>query len=174
MTQEPYENYLKAGVGYCPADRLKDGLIPGLSLQEHIALRQQPHQGLIPWPKIKQKTAEAIAQFSIRGQPQTLVEKLSGGNQQRAQLALLPIPVNLLLMEYPTRGLDMDSVLWVWQQLIARCQTGTAILFTSADLDEIMQYSDRVIVFSNGQISPPIPVEKLTLEQLGKMISINI
>lgn len=171
MTQEPYENYLKAGVGYCPADRLKDGLIPGLSLQEHIALKNQPHQGLIPWAKIKQKTLEAIAQFSIRGQPQTRVEKLSGGNQQRAQLALLPIPLNLLLMEYPTRGLDMESVLWVWQQLIARCQTGTAILFTSADLDEIMQYSDRVIVFSNGQISPPIPVEKLTLEQLGKMIS---
>ncbi len=58
----------------------------------------------------------------------------------------------------------------MWQQLIARCQTGTAILFTVADLDEIMQYSDRVIVFSNGQISPRIP-EKLTLERLGKMIS---
>jgi simple sugar transport system ATP-binding protein len=171
MTQEPYENYLKAGVGYCPADRLKDGLIPGLSIQEHIALKNQPHQGLIPWAKIRQKTTEAIAQFSIRGQPQTPVEKLSGGNQQRTQLALLPIPLNLLLMEYPTRGLDMESVLWVWQQLIARCQTGTAILFTSADLDEIMQYSDRVIVFSNGQISPLIPVEKLTLDRLGKMIS---
>ncbi len=170
MTQEPYENYRQAGVAYCPADRLKDGLIPGLSIQEHIALKNQRHHGLIPWAKIGQKTAEAIAQFSIRGQPQTPVEKLSGGNQQRTQLALLPSPLNLLLMEYPTRGLDMESVLWVWQQLIARCQTGTAILFTSADLDEIMQYSDRVIVFSNGQISPAIPVEKLTLDRLGKMI----
>ncbi len=59
----------------------------------------------------------------------------------------------------------------MWQQLIARCQTGTAILFTVADLDEIMQYSAWVIVFINGQISPRIPVEKLTLERLGKMIS---
>ncbi len=67
-------------------------------------------------------------------------------------------------------SLIIELAVWVWQQLIARCQTGTAILFTVADLDEIMQYSDRVIVFSNGQISPRIP-EKLTLERLGKMIS---
>jgi ABC-type uncharacterized transport system ATPase subunit len=171
MTHKPYSDYLKAGVGYCPADRLKEGLISGLSIQDHLALRNLPHHGLINWPTIRKKTAEAIAQFSIRGNPQTRVEKLSGGNQQRTQLALLPIPLNLLLMEHPTRGLDMESVLWVWQQLIARCQTGTAILFTSSDLDEIMEYSDRVMVFSNGQISPPIEVEQLTIERLGKMIS---
>ncbi|MCS6815562.1 MAG: sugar ABC transporter ATP-binding protein, partial [Cyanobacteria bacterium] len=78
--------------------------------------------------------------------------------------------LNLLLMEHPTRGLDIESTLWVWQQLISRCQSGTAILFMSADLDEIMQYSDRVLVFSGGRISDPIPTHTLTVDKLGQAI----
>lgn len=95
---------------------------------------------------------------------------MSGGNQQRTQLALLPVPLNLLLMEHPTRGLDIESSIWVWQQLIARCQTGTAILFASSDLDEIMQYSDRVIVFSSGNVSEAIDTAQLTVDRLGQTI----
>jgi general nucleoside transport system ATP-binding protein len=73
-------------------------------------------------------------------------------------------------MEHPTRGLDIGSTLWVWQQLIARCEGGTTILFMSSDLDEIMQYSDRVIVFSGGELSEPIDAKDLTVERLGQMI----
>jgi simple sugar transport system ATP-binding protein len=82
----------------------------------------------------------------------------------------LPTPLQLLLLEHPTRGLDLDSSSWVWQQLIARCQSGTSILFTSADLDEIMAYSDRVMVFSNGQLSQPLETRDLTIDQLGQLI----
>ncbi len=129
-----------------------------------------PKRFICELERYPQKTLHAIAMFKIRGKPQTRVERLSGGNQQRTQLALLPTPLNLLLMEHPTRGLDIESVLWVWQQLIARCEGGTAILFMSSDLDEIMQYSDRVIVFSGGEVSAPIPVEALTVDRLGQMI----
>lgn len=73
-------------------------------------------------------------------------------------------------MEHPTRGLDIESSIWVWQQLIARCQTGTAILFASSDLDEIMQYSDRVIVFSSGNVSEAIDTAQLTVDRLGQTI----
>jgi simple sugar transport system ATP-binding protein len=73
-------------------------------------------------------------------------------------------------MEHPTRGLDIGSTLWVWQQLIARCEGGTTILFMSSDLDEIMQYSDRVIVFSAGDVSEPIAATELTVDRLGQMI----
>ncbi|HEY9662904.1 MAG TPA: ATP-binding cassette domain-containing protein, partial [Allocoleopsis sp.] len=170
MTHRPYADYLKAGIGYSPADRLQDGLIRGLSILEHVALRTSPHGWLIDWKTILQKTQQAIVLFNIRGKPQSKVESLSGGNQQRTQLALLPVPLNLLLMEQPTRGLDIESTLWVWQQLIARCEGGTAILFTSSDLDEIMQYSDRVIVFSSGQVSVPIDAKELTVERLGQLI----
>ncbi|MGI0487299.1 ABC transporter ATP-binding protein [Pantanalinema rosaneae CENA516] len=170
MTHKPYAEYLQAGVGYSPADRLQDGLVPGLTIQDHIALRTPSHRWLIDWQRMLTKAQQTIAVFNIRGQPQSRVEQLSGGNQQRTQLALLPVPLNLLLMEHPTRGLDIESALWVWQQLIARCQGGTTILFMSSDLDEIMQYSDRVLVFSGGQLSAPIPVTELTVDRLGELI----
>ncbi|MGA7934077.1 MAG: ATP-binding cassette domain-containing protein [Kovacikia sp.] len=170
MTEKPYQAYLNAGAGYSPADRLHEGLIRGLTIHEHVSLRTPPRGWFVDWKTTLQKTQHAIAMFKIRGTPQTKVERLSGGNQQRTQLALLPTPLNLLLMEQPTRGLDIESVLWVWQQLIARCEGGTAILFTSSDLDEIMQYSDRVIVFSGGKVSEPMNVGELTVDRLGQMI----
>ena len=171
MTHKLYQEYLDAGASYLPADRLREGLIKGLTIHEHVALRTPPKGWFVDWKDTLEKTQHAIALFGIRGKPGTKVESLSGGNQQRTQLTLLPVPLNLLLMEHPTRGLDIGSVLWVWQQLIARCEGGTSILFTSSDLDEIMRYSDRVIVFSGGKVSAPINVADLTVELLGKMIS---
>jgi general nucleoside transport system ATP-binding protein len=171
MTAQPYQAYQQQGIGYLPTDRLTDGLVRGLSIHEHVALRS-PAQGLwVDWSDTLQQTVQAMATFNIRGKADTKVEWLSGGNQQRTQLALLPVPLNLLLMEHPTRGLDIESVIWVWQQLIARCQGGTTILFTSADLDEIMRYSDRVLVFSGGQVSAAIQTKELTVERLGQLIS---
>ncbi|WP_448570758.1 ABC transporter ATP-binding protein [Trichothermofontia sp.] len=170
LTHQPYRAYQQAGVGFLPADRLKEGLIPGLSIQEHVAVRTAAQQWFVNWRQVLTATQEAIARFNIRGRPSTRVETLSGGNQQRTQLALLPTPLNLLLMEHPTRGLDMESSLWVWQQLLARCQTGTAIIFTSSDLDEIVQYSDRILVFSGGHVSAPLKTAEVTIATLGHMI----
>jgi general nucleoside transport system ATP-binding protein len=174
MTRRSYREYLRQGVGYLPADRLEEGLIRGLSIQDHITLRQSQGNFFVNWSEMRQKTQSIIDFFNIRGKPASQVERLSGGNQQRTQLALLPTPLNLLLMEHPTRGLDIDSSLWVWQQLIARCQTGTTILFASSDLDEIMQYSDRLLIFSGGQVSAPIPVSLMTAQKLGEAIGGNI
>jgi general nucleoside transport system ATP-binding protein len=170
FTRQPYQTYLNAGVGYSPADRLREGLVNGLTIQEHVALKTSAQGWFVDWKGTLKQTQAAIALFNIRGKPDTKVERLSGGNQQRTQLALLPVPLNLLLMEHPTRGLDIGSTLWVWQQLIARCEGGTTILFMSSDLDEIMQYSDRVIVFSGGELSEPIDAKDLTVERLGQMI----
>jgi general nucleoside transport system ATP-binding protein len=174
LTDQPYQNYLNAGIGYCPADRLREGLVNGLTIHEHVALKTPPKSWFVDWPGTLKQTQAAIAHFNIRGQPDTKVERLSGGNQQRTQLALLPVPLNLLLMEHPTRGLDIGSTLWVWEQLIARCEGGTTILFMSSDLDEIMQYADRVIVFSGGGLSEPIEAKTLTVDRLGQMIGGNL
>ncbi len=172
MTGRPYGDYLRRGVGFSPADRLREGLIPGLTLQEHFALKQR--DPWINWALARQQTQAAIERFSIRGHTYSRVEQLSGGNQQRSQLALLPTPLTLLLMEHPTRGLDIESALWVWGQLLERTQTGTTIFFASADLDEILQYSDRVMVFSSGQVSEPIPVAELTVARLGQLMTLPV
>jgi len=59
----------------------------------------------------------------------------------------------------------------VWQQLIARCRTGTAIVFTSSELDEVMTYGDRILAFSGGHASRPVRAADLTMERLGHMVS---
>ncbi|MGK7913253.1 MAG: ABC transporter ATP-binding protein [Synechococcus sp.] len=170
MVGLPYRRYLQSGVNYVPADRLQDGLIAGLSICEHVILRTPNPGWFVKRSEALMKTQASIATYNIRGQSHSPVESLSGGNQQRTQLALLPPSLSLLLMEHPTRGLDIESALWVWQQLLDRCRQGTSILFASADLDEIVQYSDRVLVFSGGQVSEPIPAVDLTTDLLGQKI----
>ena len=99
---------------------------------------------------------ERIKSFNIRGTPISTVELLSGGNQQRALLALLRDPLSLILLEHPTRGLDIELTIYIWSKLKERCQQGTSIIFISSDLEEILQYSDRVLVFFSGKVTPTI------------------
>ena len=73
-------------------------------------------------------------------------------------------------MEHPTRGLDVESAIWVWSKLKERSRQGTAIIFISSDLDEILHYSDRILVFFAGQISPPLSGSETTVDQLGQLI----
>ena len=125
---------------------------------------------LINWSDTRKYTHHAIETFNIRGKPSTRVEKLSGGNQQRTQISLLPDQLSLLLMEQPTRGLDIESTLWIWKRMMERCEQGMSILFISSDLDEILQYSDRILVFCGGKVSQPIDAKTLTVDKLGQAI----
>jgi simple sugar transport system ATP-binding protein len=153
-----------------PASRLEEGLVTGLSLTEHFVLAKRDSRFFIDWAASRETAAERIRHFSIVGRPETRVEALSGGNQQRALLALLPAGLRLLLMEHPTRGLDVDSATWVWRQLLARREEGTAIIFLSADLDEILERADRVAVFYAGRMSSVYRTCDVTVEQLGYLI----
>jgi simple sugar transport system ATP-binding protein len=170
MTGKPYHSFLHSGVAYVPADRMNEGLIGGLTLTEHFVLTGEKQKFMINRDKALAVTQERIQGFSIKGVPLNRVEELSGGNQQRALLALLRNPVKLLLMEHPTHGLDLESSIWVWNKLRDRCKQGTSILFVSADLEEILNYSNRVLVFFGGRMSAPLDANKTTVEQLGQLI----
>jgi simple sugar transport system ATP-binding protein len=95
---------------------------------------------------------------------------LSGGNQQRLLLAMMPPEVRLLLMEHPTRGLDLESADWVWRRLLERSRQGTAIVFASADLDELLRYSDRILVFFAGRVLREVVAAETSGEDLGYLI----
>jgi ABC-type uncharacterized transport system ATPase subunit len=170
LSGQPYDRFLAAGAAFLPAGRLEEGLIPGLSVCEHVALADRGGGFFIDWDAAKQSAMACIADFNIRGRPESLVEGLSGGNQQRTLLALLPSHVSLLLMEHPTRGLDIESTLWVWDRLLERRIQGTAIVFMSADLDEIIEHSDRILVFSGGQVTRALLAKETTAAQLGEYI----
>jgi simple sugar transport system ATP-binding protein len=118
------------------------------------------------------QTASAkITDFHIKGRPQTLVDELSGGNQQRLLLSFMPPNPRLLLMENPTRGLDVESVNWVWQYIRRYLQRGTGVVFSSAELDEILMVADRILVFFNGQIIKDVAASETDVHDLGRAIA---
>jgi general nucleoside transport system ATP-binding protein len=170
LSGKPYHTFKKAGVSFLPAARLEEALVPGLTLTEHFVLAEEPTGIFIDKVAGEKLAEERIKSFNIRGVPTSTVESLSGGNQQRAELALLQDPLALILIEHPTRGLDIESVIYIWAKLKERCKQGTSIVFMSSDLEEILQYSDRVLVFFSGEISEPLNAHKTSVEQLGQLI----
>jgi len=162
--------FRRSGAAYLPAARLEEGLIPGLTLTDHFILSEGLSGLFIDRRKSIRLAEERIELFDIKGRPESTVESLSGGNQQRLLLALLRSPLSLILLEHPTRGLDIESTMYVWSRLKQRCSQGAAILFISSDLDEILRYSDRLLVFFSGRVSPPLSTEEVTVEQLGRLI----
>jgi general nucleoside transport system ATP-binding protein len=170
LTAKPYRSYMKNGVAFLPAARLEEGLVPGLTLAEHFILSEESKGTFINWEEGRNISDHRIQDFNIRGTPLSPVEALSGGNQQRALLALLRDPLNLILLEHPTRGLDIESSIYIWNKLKERCHQGASILFISSDLEEILQYSDRVFVFFSGKLSPSLNAAKTSVDELGYLI----
>ena len=170
LTNRSYQVFKKNSVAFLPAARLEEGLVPGLNLTEHFVLAEKAKGFFINWDDGRLLAQRRIKEFNVRGTPANTVESLSGGNQQRALLALLREPLSLVLLEHPTRGLDIESTIYIWSKLKERCEKGTSILFISSDLEEILQYSDRVMVFFSGKATPPLRADSLTTEKLGELI----
>jgi simple sugar transport system ATP-binding protein len=169
VTGTSYHRLASRGVAFAPAGRLEEGLVPGLTVTEHFAL-VTPGGLWIDYRTVQSVAEERIARYNIRGRPEHPVQTLSGGNQQRLLIAMLPPDLKLLLLEDPTRGLDVESTAWVWRQLLERRNNGTAIVFISPDLDEIMEYSDRIAVFCDGRVTVLGDPSTCTVEQLGRLI----
>lgn len=170
MTGKHYRGFLDAGVKYLPAGRLEEGLIEGLTMTEHFALTTESSGFFIDWSAARRRSEEEIESFTIKGTPTSTAESLSGGNQQRLLLAMLPPQLALLIMEHPTRGLDIESADWVWEKLLARREDGTAIVFASADLDELLRYSDRILVFFSGRVIGELDASATDVDEIGLLI----
>jgi simple sugar transport system ATP-binding protein len=169
LTHAALRAFLAAGVHYLPADRLADGMIGALSLTEHFAI-QDGRGAFVDRAAAQQAARAAIERYAIKGTSATPIAALSGGNQQRAMLALLPATCSGILLEHPTRGLDVASAEAIWGRLQERCVGGTALVFASADLDEILDYSHQVLVFFGGRVSRAIPRAELTAQRLAELI----
>lgn len=170
ITGWSYHRMQRAGVSYVAAGRLEEGLIAGLSITEHVVLAQSEHDFIVDWSAARHEAEKRIDKFQIVGRPNSAVEELSGGNQQRLLFGLLNIPITLLLLEHPTRGLDVRSADWIWEMLYQRRSDGTAIIFLSADLDEIIERSDRIAVFSGGLMSRILDANQTSTDELGHLI----
>jgi ABC-type uncharacterized transport system ATPase subunit len=165
-----YGEFLDAGVHVLPAGRMEEGLVPGLTIAEHVELTSGRTSFVVDRAGAEAAARDLIAHYAIKGTADSPVESLSGGNQQRLLLAMMPASIRVLLMEHPTRGLDIESAAWIWEQLLARRAEGTAIVFASSDLDELLDYSDRIAVFFDGRIIDVVAARSTSAEELGHLI----
>ena len=151
-------------VGFIPEDRTSEGLIPALSLTENVVLGLGSegswiHGGRIAWREAEARTAELIRDFEITAPgPRARAAALSGGNQQKLILAReLSRGPAVIVAENPTRGLDISATAAIHARLRSAAAAGAAVLFYSADLDEVLYLAERVIVVTRGVISEAPP-----------------
>lgn len=170
VTHWSYHRLQGADVAYVAAGRLEEGLVAGLSLTEHVVLAQPQHGLLVDWAGAREETGKRIEHYQIVGRPNSTADELSGGNQQRLLFALLKPRLRLILLEHPTRGLDVRSANYIWELMYRRRADGTAIMFMSADLDEVIERSDRIAVFSGGVMSRIVDAKTTSVEELGHLI----
>jgi simple sugar transport system ATP-binding protein len=115
-------------------------------------------------------TAELVARFAVSTPALTApLQTLSGGNQQKVILGrelLLDCPV--ILLDQPTRGLDVGSIEYVHDQILAMRAAGRALLMVSASLEELFLLADRIVVLHRGSLVADVPVEQTTVEQVGR------
>jgi len=172
LTGKKVSEFKDAGVSFLPTNRLVESLIPGMSMEEHCVLNDGSKSLFIDIKSANEAAQEKIIKFRIKGTPASLVESLSGGNQQRFMLSLLPDEPKLLLLENPTRGLDVESANWVWSILTEYARTNdTAIAFSSPEIDEIMSISSRVMVFFEGKIIMDVQTDGASSQEIGKAIA---
>ena len=142
--------------GFCPEDRKVEGIIPNLSVRENIALALQSSKG---WTRhvTRARQLELADQFIkalniVTPGPEQPVRLLSGGNQQKVILARwLASHPRLLLLDEPTRGIDVGAKLEIEKLMATLTAEGMAILFISSDLEEMVRNSHRVVVLRDRQ-----------------------
>ena len=147
------------GLGYVPGDRQKYGLVLGFPISDNLVLTQYYHRPFARGVQrvdaaIEQWAQEKIKEFDIRT-PSWAVPAgtLSGGNQQKVIVAReLSRELKLLVLDQPTRGLDVGSIEFIHKQAIHKRDAGAGILLVSAELDEVLELSDRIAVMYRGEI----------------------
>jgi general nucleoside transport system ATP-binding protein len=168
----------EAGTAHIPEDRQLDGLVLSYPIADNLILNtyytSSVTQGIVMQDQAIKKQAERLVkEYDVRT-PSVLtpVGSLSGGNQQKVIVAReLSRPDRFIIASQPTRGLDVGSIEYIHSQLIRKRDEGAAVLVVSAELDEILSLTDRIIVMFEGRIMDIVPIEKATREDLGLLMA---
>ena len=166
------------GLRFVPADRHRFGLVLSFPLTDNLVLTDYAEapfaRGLIRNDDaIKHHAEEVIAEFDVRT-PSAAVNAatLSGGNQQKVIVAReFTRDLKLLVLDQPTRGLDVGSIEFIHKQVIAKRDAGTAILLVSAELDEVLELSDRIGIMYRGEMVAILDGRSANREEVGLLMA---
>jgi len=168
---------LEAGIGYVPEDRKKDGLVAEFTIAENLMLNGSYGKPFAKGVAIDFVSRDRIADqlikaFDVRTpSASTQAQKLSGGNQQKVVVAReLSREVKLLIVSQPTRGVDVGSIEFIHERIVAERDEGKAVLLISTELDEVLALADRIAVMYRGKIVGIVDAN-VSRETLGKMMA---
>lgn len=168
----------RRGVGHIPEDKARFGLALNFDLAENSILGRQEEPafigalGRLSWARITSYVRDLIQRFHVVAPGiRTPVRSLSGGNQQRLlvgrELSKQPV---LIVAVHPTRGLDVASTVYIRQLLVQMRDDGRGVLLASADLDEVLELSDRIAVMYEGTFLGIGTAGEFSREQIGLMM----
>jgi ABC-type uncharacterized transport system ATPase subunit len=167
------------GIAHIPEDRHRRGLLLDFDLADNAILGTHYREpavhsglGLIDEKAVEEKAGRLIHDFDVRPPDPTLPARaLSGGNQQKLIIGReFDLHPRLLLVSQPTRGVDIGAIEFIHRKLIELRDAGAAILLVSAELDEVLSLSDRVLVIYQGRIVGEVDPQKIDEEELGMMM----
>jgi simple sugar transport system ATP-binding protein len=174
VTTAPTSERLGKGISYIPFDRHREGLLLDSPLWENTFLGREDEPGMSKGPFLLRSKMEAdsravIERFGVRTpSEQVPAFALSGGNQQKLivgrEMASKP---KVLLAAHPTRGVDVGAQAAIWDELRSARDAGLGVVLISADLEELIGLSDRILVMFDGRITASLDPDTVTPEQLG-------
>lgn len=167
---------VRHGIGYCPEDRKKEGIIADLSIRENIILALQARRGWwrpIRRAKQREMADDCIKQLGIKARDaEQPIGLLSGGNQQKALLARwLVIQPKMLILDEPTRGIDIGAKFEIMDRMLALCAKGLGILFISSEVSEVVRVSHRIAVLRDRRKVAEVAGNEASEDQVYRLIA---
>jgi L-arabinose transport system ATP-binding protein len=166
------------GIGLAPEDRKEDALVMIRSVRDNIALailRKLSHFGMVSDAQEKKVAAAQIARLNIRTpSADQRVENLSGGNQQKVVLARwLAGDSRILILDEPTRGVDVGAKAEIYRIIDELAVSGVAILMISSELPEVLGLADRIVVMQNGRVTGELSRDEATEEKILSLAMVD-
>ena len=167
---------IQRGLGFCPEDRKSEGIIAELSIRENIILALQCKRGIfrsLSRARQDEIARSYIALLGIKAHDADVpIAKLSGGNQQKALLARwLATDPRMLILDEPTRGIDVGAKVEIMAQVMGLCDNGMAVVFSSSEMAEVLQYSDRVVVMRDRTVVGELDAAAADEHQVFQLIA---
>jgi ribose transport system ATP-binding protein len=166
---------VKMGIGMVPEDRKQHGVLLPLTVKENISLTDlkgiSDHFGFIKAKKESNNTTELIRKLSIKTENENQeVAKLSGGNQQKVVLAKwLNRNCRVMIIDEPTRGVDVGAKVEIYNLINELSQKGVAIIVVSSETSELIGICDRIIVMRKGQIQGELTKKEFSEEDILRL-----
>jgi simple sugar transport system ATP-binding protein len=178
LTNRSPRTVADAGVAHIPEERLRMGIVPGMTVEENLILKKHHRPPFSSGPllrlaEVRKFAEQAIEEYEIMTpSPRTPAKLLSGGNIQKLILAReLSGEPGLVVAAHPTYGLDVGATELIRQLLLRQRDAGAGVLLVSEDLEEILSLADRIAVMFRGEIMGIVEASEAELGEIGLMMA---